>query len=259
MSHGLTDSKGRGAVGSLERPLPRSSRVSEVVERLVAAITLGEYLPGARLPSERDLAASLGAARTTVRSAIAELVERGVLRTELGRGGGSFVQQVPDALINPRVRESITARVVSLRDVSEGIGFIHGAIARAAAERRSDEDCVTLKSRLESYREAKSGFESQRADAELHLAIADASHNLTLQNVLHELESRFSLAAPAHPWGTPEGMRAMEMRALRDHEELVSLIIHKDADGAERVAREHNGIDLEMLQSVIAAMPAASL
>src|SRR3954467_7874571 len=67
--------------GLLHRQLDMPSRVDEITDRLITAIAIGEYLPGARLPVERDLAASLGAGRMTVRAALARLVERGLLET----------------------------------------------------------------------------------------------------------------------------------------------------------------------------------
>jgi len=92
--------------GLLQQQLDTSSRVDEITDRLITAIAIGEYLPGARLPVERDLAASLGAGRMTVRAALARLVERGLLETRRGRGGGSYVlDQWPESSTdadNPR-------------------------------------------------------------------------------------------------------------------------------------------------------------
>src|SRR4051812_50175272 len=77
--------------GLLHQQLDTSSRVDEITDRLITAIAIGEYLPGARLPVERDLAASLGAGRMTGRAALARLVERGLLETRRGRGGGEVL------------------------------------------------------------------------------------------------------------------------------------------------------------------------
>ena len=43
--------------GLLRQQLSMPTRVDEITDRLVTAIAIGEYLPGARLPVERDLAA----------------------------------------------------------------------------------------------------------------------------------------------------------------------------------------------------------
>jgi DNA-binding FadR family transcriptional regulator len=65
-----------------------------VADRLKNLILDGTYPPGARLPAERYLASSLGVGRATVREAIAELVNQGVIQTR--RNSGSYVLQ--DAL-----------------------------------------------------------------------------------------------------------------------------------------------------------------
>jgi DNA-binding LacI/PurR family transcriptional regulator len=50
-----------------------------IVAVLGERIEAGVYVPGARLPSERDLAAEFGVSRSIIRSAISKLVEQGVV------------------------------------------------------------------------------------------------------------------------------------------------------------------------------------
>src|SRR5258708_29147424 len=52
----------------------------QLVNALESAIEEGGLAPGARLPSERDLATSLKLSRTTTTNAYRELESRGVLR-----------------------------------------------------------------------------------------------------------------------------------------------------------------------------------
>jgi GntR family transcriptional repressor for pyruvate dehydrogenase complex len=236
---------------ALSTPLASASRIDELTDRLVTAIAIGEYLPGAKLPSERDLAASLRVGRMTVRAAIARLVDRGLLETQRGRGGGSFVTEQWSATSSASVQRTLSAKWSSLRDTCEAVSRLHGTISRAAAENRDDDDVERLRSRLADFRAADSGRESQRADELLHLAIFAASHSDTLTAVLQELESAVSIVAPAHLWGAPEGMREMEARALADHERLVDAICEKRADDASRIARDHARIDFELLEAAL--------
>jgi DNA-binding GntR family transcriptional regulator len=57
-----------------------------LADHIAARIAAGELRPGARLPSERDLAAEYGVAYLTVRRAAAVLRERGLIVTVHGRG-----------------------------------------------------------------------------------------------------------------------------------------------------------------------------
>lgn len=237
-----------GTLGTLLAPV---SRADEITDRLITAIAIGEYLPGSKLPAERELAASLGVGRMTVRSAIARLVEQGLLETQRGRGGGSFVREQWTSTSNASVRRTLSVRWESIRDTCDAVSRLQGAIAGAAAEKRTEEDTTLLRERLEAFRSADSGPQSQRADELLHLAICAAAHNETLQSVLFELESQVSIAAPAHLWGSTTGMRAMELRALADHDRLVNAICDQRASDASEIALEHARIDLELLEEAL--------
>lgn len=227
------------------------SRVDEVEDRLVTAVAVGEYLPGSRLPPERELAGLLGVARVTVRGALARLVDRGLLETRRGRGGGTFVRtQWPDSS-SDAVGRTLLARWAGIRDTADAIALLHGALATAAAERIDASQAQALRTRLDAFRAAASGLEKQQADAVLHRTIIDAAGNDVLAATLAGLESQVSIAAPAHLWGTAEGMAAMEARALREHEDLVEAVCAGRAVDAGTIARRHVGIDLELLEQAM--------
>ncbi|KAM9862834.1 FadR/GntR family transcriptional regulator [Leucobacter sp. BZR 635] len=223
----------------------------EIADRLVTALALGDYLPGARLPTERDLAAMLGVGRVTVRSAIERLVGLGLVRKQQGRGGGSFVVEPATLEARASIERVLSATWDKLIDQHEAQSWMHGAIAAAAAERRTDDDLAELKERLESYRSAESGGAAQKADEALHLAIARATHSPALQGLLVTLESQIHLSAPAHPWGSERGRRDMEQRALIDHEEIVAAIEAGDVVRAHEVGRVHARINMEHLENAL--------
>lgn len=66
---------------------PAEALWEALYERIRAQIESGELPPGARLPTERELAAETGLARGTVRVALAKLEQAGMVRANLGRGG----------------------------------------------------------------------------------------------------------------------------------------------------------------------------
>jgi GntR family transcriptional regulator, transcriptional repressor for pyruvate dehydrogenase complex len=73
---------------SILEPVKLRSGGEHVADRLVTAIALGEFVPGQRLPSERELGATLGVSRTTVREAIQRLAALGYVEVRRGRTGG---------------------------------------------------------------------------------------------------------------------------------------------------------------------------
>ena len=229
-------------------PTESTPLVAQISDRLITAIATGEFLPGSRLPAERDLAVLLHVGRTSVRAALAVLHERGLIETQRGRGGGSFVrvQWTPDS--HAAVVRTLRARWSDIQDRLEAMRSLHGAIARRAAEWRDDDDIAVLRERMEEYRTAESGRSKQFADAALHVAISDAAKNGTLKAMLLTLEREISIGAPLHLWGEPDGMAASEERSARDHEALVAAIVDGRADDAESIAREHARIDLDLLE-----------
>lgn len=62
-----------------------------VANHIASKIERGDLKPGQRLPSELDLSDQYGVARMTIRRAMKELRERGLIRSVHGKG--TFVQQ----------------------------------------------------------------------------------------------------------------------------------------------------------------------
>jgi GntR family transcriptional regulator len=74
----------------------KSGRVSltqSCADAIAAAITTGAYAPGAQLPAEAQLASNLGVSRATLRDALRQLQDRGLIIRRHGRG--TFVAKRP--------------------------------------------------------------------------------------------------------------------------------------------------------------------
>jgi len=101
----------------------------QIEDWLADAIATGRLAPGDRLPTEQDLAAWLGVSRMTLRQALAELAQRGLVTRNVGRSGGTFVAE-------PKVEQDLTV----LAGFSEQLrrhGLVAGARVLAAAEIRA--------------------------------------------------------------------------------------------------------------------------
>lgn len=248
-----------GALLPFGGPLRRmDSKVDAVVDRLLTAIDVGEYLPGSKLPAERDLAVVLGVSRSTVREAIGRLAEEGIVRTRRGRGGGSFVTGRTGRAAHEATGRTLDHRWHEIVELVDTASRLQETVVRAAAERRTSADVVELEERLEQFRRADTGMPRQEADRALHAAICDAAHLPRLSELLARLESRISTGAPQHVWGEPEDQSEMEARALSDHEQIVALIRSGQAEQAGVLARRHALIDLDLLAQARRRRRAAS-
>src|SRR5260221_13555197 len=73
----------------------------QIEDWLADAIATGRLAPGDRLPTEQDLAEWLGVSRMTLRHALAELAQRGLVTRPVGRSGGAVVAE-------PKVEQGLT-------------------------------------------------------------------------------------------------------------------------------------------------------
>jgi GntR family transcriptional regulator len=80
---------------------PGSTAHAQIEDWLADAIAAGQLIPGDRLPTEHDLAAWLGVSRMTLRHALSELAQRGLVTRSVGRGGGTFVAE-------PKLEQDLT-------------------------------------------------------------------------------------------------------------------------------------------------------
>lgn len=71
----------------------------QVYSAITDAIRSGRLRPGDRLPTERQFCAQLEVSRATVRRALGQLVEEGIVEAQVGRG--SFIRAGVDSLAEP--------------------------------------------------------------------------------------------------------------------------------------------------------------
>src|SRR5690349_22258436 len=125
-----------------------------IAERLVTAIALGEFEPGQRLPTERELAAMLEVSRTTVREALQRLQVAGYVTARRGRGGGTFVQTGQGPGSEEMIRRTLVPAWAQLTELLDFRQLVEQLIARTAAVRREEKDIVEIRSAVSAYSRA---------------------------------------------------------------------------------------------------------
>ncbi len=207
---------------------PRMYRV--VAERIQELIREQQMEPGARLPSERDLAASLRVSRASLREGLIALELGGVV--EVRGGSGVYVSEhaaspadVPEA--GPGPFEVLSAR-----------GVIETEVAAMAAKNASPAalDAI-LAALLEMERSHEDRSSNELADRNFHLAIARATGNSALVGVIDYLwRQRSSLWHRLKQHYRTEELR---MATLLDHRAIFDAIAARDAPGARKAMRLH--------------------
>ena len=153
-------------------------RVEAVMRRMETALLDGTWPAGSRLPGERVLAEQYGVSRNTVREAIQRLSARGLLQSR--RGAGVFATDRLRAGIASPWGQLVADHPALRDDILEFRRVLEGATAHFAALRANATDIARIRSLLRELEQARARDDKQgeaRADAQLHDAIALASHN----------------------------------------------------------------------------------
>jgi GntR family L-lactate dehydrogenase operon transcriptional regulator len=220
-------------------------RISDqIADQLQALIASAGLKVGERLPAERQLAADLGASRSSVREAIQKLASQGLLQSR--RGGGTYVL---DAQMSQWPRESVVDPLSGLfqedpeyrYDVLEARHALEGSTAWHAALRATAQD----KARIRECFEATLRFQvvgdpclASRSDAQFHLAIAEASHNLVLLQMMRGLFDLLQATVTQNRekmYTVPETFGQL----TNQHQELMQAILDGDAERARATVWRH--------------------
>jgi len=157
-------------------PLRVSDAVAEALEKRILE---GGVRPGERLAPERNLAASLGVSRASLREALQKLTSRGLLISR--QGGGTFVtDHLPTSLINPW-QEMLTGHPDLRGDLLEFRRVLLAQTAEWAASRRTEEELAalaTLADKLDKAFDRNDRKAQTACEAAFYQTLADAAHNV---------------------------------------------------------------------------------
>ncbi|EBA17236.1 pyruvate dehydrogenase complex repressor [Roseobacter sp. SK209-2-6] len=164
---------------------------ASVVRQIEQLILRGILSPGERLPAERELAERLGVSRPSLRDAIAELQEGGLLTARAG--SGIFVAEVLGSAFSPALIRLFATHDEAVFDYLSFRRDMEGLAAERAAQFGSDADLEVIQTIFDKMVAAGDPALSDEAaslDAQFHSAIMDASHNVIM---LHMMRSMFDL------------------------------------------------------------------
>jgi GntR family transcriptional repressor for pyruvate dehydrogenase complex len=162
-----------------------------VVKQIEKLVLRGVLRPGDRLPSERELSERLGVSRPSLREAVAELQARGLLATRAG--AGIYVADVLGSAFSPALIDLLGAHDDAIFDYIAFRKDLEGIAAERASLHGSDTDLKVIDAifqKMEVAHRKRNPSDEAELDAEFHLAIIEASHNVIL---LHMMRASFDL------------------------------------------------------------------
>lgn len=201
----------------------------QIADQLRTLIQSGELAVGAKLPTERELAARLGVSRPSVREALIALEVEGLVEVRMSSG------------------IYVTARE-SLRRVDTGHGplesirarqLIEGELAAVAASHTSPALVAGLRSALSAMRaDIARGAMPIVGDRDFHLRIAQASDNSALLDVVQQLFDERN--GPMFRQFGSHFERELSWRAaVAEHEAVADAVEAGNAEAARAAMRGH--------------------
>ncbi len=211
----------------------RRNKVYEDVARQIERLILKKLRPGDKLPSERELAESLGVSRSSIRDAIRSLELMGMV--EPRQGAGTIVCEISaNSLANPlgnalKRKEELVNELLDFRKMLEP------PLAARAATHASAEEIAEMEEVLARQdKKQRQGESTITEDSEFHYSIAMASGNSVVLKVLDILMDllRETRERSLQIAGRPQ-------KSLAGHRRILNAIKRRDAEAAKAAMRRH--------------------
>lgn len=222
-----------------DMPTPSQTGSNAIASRLREAILQGKYPYQTKLPPERELADFFSASRGTVRSALHQLEDMGLLARRVG--SGTFVtykpkEEQPNEELDPTgdIVESISPLELIEARLAIEPHMVQLAVLNATA--RDLDRMRGIVERLETCESDSERF--SREDEAFHLCLASASHNrliVWLYNRLNDVRSHAQWSGVKRSVLKKQNINTYN----REHRALYEALLNRDMASARAVISQH--------------------
>jgi len=211
----------------------RRNKVYEEVARQLERMILKKLHPGDKLPSERELAESLGVSRSSIRDAIRSLELVGLV--EPRQGSGTVVREISaDTVMNP-LTNVLRHKVELVMELIDFRKMLEPPLAGRAATHGSEEELDEMEDILHRQEtKFRAGELAIEEDSEFHYAIAMASGNSVVLKILDFVMDllRETRERSLQTEGRPH-------KSLAGHRKILAAIKRRDPEAAKAAMRRH--------------------
>jgi GntR family transcriptional repressor for pyruvate dehydrogenase complex len=221
------------------QPVQSEKLSQSVVHQIEQLILRGILRPGERLPSERELSDKMGVSRPSLREAVAELQCRGLLESRAG--AGIFVSDALGSTFPPALSRLFATHDEAVFDYLDFRRDMEGLAGERAARLGSDTDLQVINQiflKMEAAHPKRNPAEEAALDAEFHLAIVEASHNVIM---LHMMRSMFDLLREGVFYNRKVMFKQRTTRSalLDQHRAINTALLARDPAGARAAIEAH--------------------
>ena len=209
---------------------PAYKAVSAAIER---AILDGALPPGTALPTEQDLSERFGVHRSTVREAIRQVEQEGLLQRREGRRLFVCLPGVHD--LAPRATRLLLLHQTTFQELWDVALTLEPLAARLAAAQATDDDLAQLQANIDASAAETRLPELVALDMEFHALVGRASHNRALMLAREPVGLLYNPTLLQIFQHLPQA----SARNLAAHRHTLDALRARDADAAAEWTRKH--------------------
>lgn len=216
----------------------RPDRISQaIVDQIKEAIFQKRIKIGEKLPSERQLMEQFETSRVTVREALKNLENSGILEIRRGTQGGAFIRDPDVKFVSGFLQDMFSMGNIQVFDLTEARMAVEPFSVKIATERIRDDSLELIRQNISETRECLKGshaIDARLLTLEYHRLIAQASRNpvifFMVDSIMDIMEHNVStIFIPAE---------SIE-KTLHYHEEIYEAIIKRDPQAAQELMLRH--------------------
>lgn len=219
---------------SIFGPVDGGRLSGRVVSQVVTLIRSGRLAEGDRLPPERELAATMGISRVTLRDALRVLEVMGLITIRVGSGGGAFITVPAPEVIGEILFNLLTMSSFSHDEIAEARHILELGILSLVVDRVTTDDIDALRRICAQSRDRLlAGAYEPELSIEFHARLAQAAHNDAITMIAKSFSGPLSMAAIRS-----RGSRD-DLRTITEHEQIVVALEEQDRQQASRLMTAH--------------------
>lgn len=210
----------------------------EVSEAILGMIKNGTLKPGDKLLPVHQLAEQFQVGRSAVREALSALRAMGLI--EMKQGEGTYVKNFTPSALTSSLSTTLLMKQEDIVNLFEVRKVLEVGVVGAAALKRTDENIHNIKHWLDEMQKGMGDEQAgEKADFHFHMAIAEASHNNILLELMNHVSEMIAEAIGETRRIILYGEQTTAERLLEEHRKIYEAVLENDVEAAQQAMQNH--------------------
>lgn len=211
-----------------------TNRANKIISQIRDLINQKHLQPGDKLPAERILADKFSVSRRSIKVAILKLESFGILISM--PQSGTFVANIGAIAMNGMIEDILTIGLPNFKSLVETRILLELKAVKLAAVRRTEADLQRIKKALDAHEsKLSSGEDAVQEDLLFHLAIAKASGNVSMNQIMIGITPQIILDFKNYH----TDYNSLDELRIKEHTEIYEAIKEQNPELAEKRMKLH--------------------